>query len=246
MMQSLHPIEMEVTYEDELNPTKNTRVVKLGDKVLSEREIEEEERDRVLMYDLFQGAQALRLAEKLERERDQYCEELYQFSYGVCSYDSEGAPYLTKTDSIVFQIIDLKDSYDKRIKKLKKRYNAFRSLLSTLTEEDSQILRDYFERGRKVEYEFLRACIGRVRKPIESYQKTQEKQLDAEAMDAFKEQRRLKRENDIKEQQEEQKQLSIGKKHCLINGEFVYLTEEEYEDYLKGGTEYDRNPLCML
>ena len=167
-MQGIHPVELTAVYIKEnnswLGATEERRDVFLGSRQLSPREVTHEETQRVLMYDLYLGAQAYKLALKFEDERQEYFDSLYDFSYGVsCLSDLTDEPvFIGNTESRAIRIIEEKEAYDKRIEKLKKRYRGFRRLLDGLNEEDEHLLRRYFEYGHRVDYEQVRASISRL------------------------------------------------------------------------------------
>lgn len=171
-MRQLHPVELtevySVTQAQDLwlgsSGISRKRQVFLGDKVLTSKELEYEETQRVVIYDLYLGAQAYKLALKFEDEREEYFDSLYDFSYGVsCLSDLTDQPvFIGNTESHAMRIIDEKEAYDKRIEKLKNRYKGFRMLLSGLNDEDEHLLRRYFEYGHRVDYEQVRACINRL------------------------------------------------------------------------------------
>lgn len=224
-MRQIHPYDIEAIYTDE-NKAKQNRTVLLNNQMLSEKEVEEEENQRVLMYDLYLGAQSLKLAKKMERERKEYFESLYEFSYGISNVTDEPL-YLGSTESKALNIIDEKESYDLKITKLKERYSRFKGVLSGLNLYDSNLLRNYFENGYRVDYEELRACIGRLSSHLNVQEEAREKALDAEAVEDLREYRKQNPEKFRKEI----KPIEPGQKHFNIDGRFVYMTDEGYRNY---------------
>jgi len=169
-MRQLHPVEITAVYTRAdnlwLGGTEERRDVFLGSRQLSASEVTREETQRVLMYDLYLGAQALKLALKFMNERKEYFESLYDFSYGVsCLSDITDQPvFIGNTESHAMRIIDEKEAYDKRIEKLMERYRGFKKIIGGLSEEDQHLLIRYFEYGHRVDYEQVRACINRLSK----------------------------------------------------------------------------------
>jgi len=233
-MVELHPVELESVYANEDLKSKEERKVILNGVVLTEKEIDSEEKQRIAMYDLYLGAQSLRLAQQLEHERNDYFESLYDFSYGVVNLSDEPV-FMGSTESKALYIIDEKKSYDLKIIKLKERYSRFRGLLSGLDKHDVHLLRNYFEHGHKVDYETLRMTINRISKYLNEQEVARGKALDAEAAEEYAEElktRRIKEGRAIAKQNE-------GKQQYLIDGVFVYMSQEEYEKYMKVKKEED-------
>lgn len=177
-MQQIHPYEFEVIYQDEQNKKKEERTVLMNGQVLTNKEVDKEETQRVLMYDLYLGAQSLALAKKMEQEREEYFASLYDFSYGISNLTEEPL-YLGSTDSNAIKIIEQKETYNKKIVRLKERYSRFRALLLNFNEGDRYLLRCYFEYGQKRNYEEIQACVRRLEKHINRIEKAQEYILDS-------------------------------------------------------------------
>lgn len=220
---NLYAEGLEVTYTDSGN-SKEERVVYLNGVVLSDEEVEQEEEQNIAMRDLYLGAQSLKLAKKMERERQEYFESLYDFSYGVSNITEEPY-YLGSTESNALRIIDQKESYNLKIVKLKERYSHFRGVLSGLNESDSNLLRNYFENGYKVEYEELRACISRLSSYLYEHGEARRKSLDAEAMKRYVQDRKTRRIADSKSDAKQNE----GKQQYLIDGKFIYLDDNSHK-----------------
>lgn len=187
-------------------------------------ELEQEEQQNIVMYDLYLGSQSLKLAIKMQRERQEYFESLYEFSYGVMNLAEEFV-YRGNTESEAINIIVLKETYDLKITKLKERYSRFRGVLRGLNENDSNLLRNYFENGYKVEYEELRACISRLSSYLNEQEEARGKSLDAEAMEKYIEDRkagRIANSKSIAKQNE-------GKQQYLIDGKFIYMDDNSHK-----------------
>lgn len=165
-MQQLHPVELTEVYIENQNSwfSDPVRQVFLGDKQLTKAEVVCEEEQRVLMHDLYLGAQSLKLALKFVDERKEYFESLYDFSYGVSYLSDLTDPsiFIGTTESHAMRIIDEKEAYDKRIKKLLERYRGFKKIIGGLREDDQDLLIRYFEYGHKLSYELIRECIHRL------------------------------------------------------------------------------------
>jgi len=187
---------------------------------------EQEETENILMQDVHQAAQSLNAALKMERERLEYFESLYDFSYGVSNLTEEPV-YLGSTESKALYIIDQKQAYEMRIGKLKERYSRFKGLVRGLPNNDKRMITNYFEHGHKVDYDELRACINRVSKYMEEAEEAREKALDHEAAQKYAVERKMQRIEKSRASIKENE----GKKQYLINGRFEYMTDKEYQLY---------------
>lgn len=231
-MRQIHPVEIEVLYQDE-QKLKENRVVTLNKRTLTEKEVEEEENRRILMTDLYLGASSLQLAKKMEAEREDYFISLYSFSYGVSQHE-EDSFYLAKTDSIALQIIEKKEIYDKRIAKLKEKYHLYRNFLNEFEKGDVYLIRSYFEFNEKVDYKVLRECFDRMYFKLLGLEEKQDNLLELRAVEEYRQFADSKRSiQSVKKESDSQQVTPIaneneGKHEYLIAGEFVYLTEKEY------------------
>lgn len=228
-MQQIHPYEFEVIYQDEQVKTKEERTVTMNGQVLTNKEVDKEETQRVLIYDLYLGAQSLSLAKKMEQERDEYFASLYDFSYGISNLTEEPL-YLGSTDSNAIKIIEEKETYNKKIVRLKERYSRFRALLLNFKEQDRQLLRSYFEHGQKKNYEEIQACVRRLEKYISRIEKAREKMLERQTMDDYQEQLKSIRAQQGRENF--QTNWDEQKQQHLVDGRFVYMSKQEYQDHM--------------
>ena len=126
-----------------------------------------EARIRNTMYCLWKDATSKELAKYLERSAEQYFRELYEFSYGVTSYEDVS---ITKgTERLALMIIAEKENRKRQIDRLKRAYERFCSILDSLPAQDVEVLQQYFLERKKVEYELLRVVIKKHLKYIEAY-----------------------------------------------------------------------------
>lgn len=114
---------------------------------------------RELMYFLWLDAQANKLARHLETKMEAHFEELYEFSYGVTFYDNAEHPTPKRTEALALMIIDEKEGYKKRIKRLGVQHKRFKGICDLLFPYDRELFISYFERAEKVDYERLREAI---------------------------------------------------------------------------------------
>lgn len=173
-----------------------------------------EMRIRAIMYSLWMDAQSKKLADFLQKKQTAHFTQLYEFSYGVPMYDSEFS--LPKdAESIALRIIDEKQAYMKRNEHLHLRYERFKEISNNLHSSAKQILVDYFEYKKKVDYELLRSTLKKHLKTIERIYKDDEESKEADA-----------------DNQEDERQAKLGCKSYLINRRKVYMMPEEYATHV--------------
>ncbi|QFF98786.1 hypothetical protein PB01_08045 [Psychrobacillus glaciei] len=175
-----------------------------------------EQRIRRVMYNLWMDAQSQRLAKHLQRKQVAHFEELYEFSYGVPMYDKEYAGIPRDTESLAIRIIDEKQAFIKRNEHLYLRYERFKEITNNLPASSKQILVDYFEYRKKIDYELLRNTLKKHLKAIERIYKADEESKEAEA-----------------ENQEDERQAKLGCKAYLINRRKVYMIPEDYAAHVE-------------
>ncbi|MGA3678150.1 hypothetical protein [Lysinibacillus sp. RS5] len=127
-----------------------------------------EARIRNTMYCLWKDATSKELAKYLKRSAEQYFQELYEFSYGVTSYDA-GVSITKGTERLALMIIAEKENRKRQIDRLESAYERFNSILDSLPPQDVEVLQQYFKERKKVDYELLREVVKKYLKFIESY-----------------------------------------------------------------------------
>ena len=174
-----------------------------------------EGRIRAIMYNLWMDAQSKKLANHLQRKQDAHFAQLYEFSYGVTRYEEDY--FLPKgTEKLALMIIDEKRAFEKRIKRLYRRYDRFKNLTDKLEPSSKDIIVGYFEHGQKFEYELLRNTLTKHLKEIERVYNDDERSQD-EAADRL----------------EDEYQAEQGKERYLIGRKYVYMKPSEYATYLE-------------
>lgn len=127
-----------------------------------------EARIRNTMYCLWKDATSKELAKYLKQSAEQYFQELYEFSYGVTSYDEDVS--ITKgTERLALMIIAEKENRKRQIDRLERAYERFCSILESLPTQDVEVLQQYFIERKKVDYELLRGVVKKHLKFIEVY-----------------------------------------------------------------------------
>ncbi|WP_427108459.1 hypothetical protein [Lysinibacillus xylanilyticus] len=127
-----------------------------------------EARIRNTMYCLWKDATSKELAKYLKRSAEQYFQELYEFSYGVTSYDVDVS--ITKgTERLALMIIAEKENRKRQIDRLERAYERFLSILDSLPSQDVEVLQKYFKERKKVDYDLLRGIVKKHLKFIEAY-----------------------------------------------------------------------------
>ena len=127
-----------------------------------------EARIRNTMYCLWKDATSNELAKYLKRSAEQYFQELYEFSYGVTSYD-ENVSITKGTERLALMIIAEKENRKRQIDRLERGYERFCSIMDSLPTQDVEVLQQYFIERKKVDYELLREVVKKHLKFIETY-----------------------------------------------------------------------------
>ncbi|MBL3728935.1 hypothetical protein JIN86_04835 [Lysinibacillus sp. HST-98] len=127
-----------------------------------------EARIRNTMYCLWKDATSNELAKYLKRSAEQYFQELYEFSYGVTSYD-ENVSITKGTERLALMIIAEKENRKRQIDRLERGYERFCSIMDSLPTQDVEVLQQYFIERKKVDYELLREVVKKHLKFIEVY-----------------------------------------------------------------------------
>ena len=126
-----------------------------------------EARIRNIMYCLWKDSTSKELAKYLKQSAEQYFQELYEFSYGVTSYEDVS---ITKgTERLALMIIAEKENRKRQIDRLERAYERFRAILDSLPSQDVEVLQQYFIERKKVDYELLRGVVRKYLKFIEAY-----------------------------------------------------------------------------
>lgn len=119
-----------------------------------------EHKVRKSMYSLWMDANANKLANYLEKKQVAHFNQLYEFSYGIPTYDND-VPFSSRTDTLAVMIIDEKAAYMKRLKRIRLQYKRFNEICASISVEDKELFISYFEQSEKVDYETLRKAMIR-------------------------------------------------------------------------------------
>jgi len=91
-----------------------------------------EGRIRNTLYNLWKDYTSDELANYLERTAERYFQELYEFSYGVTSYDDDC--WLAKgTERLALMVVAEKENRRRKIERLRHGYKRFNSILAQFT-----------------------------------------------------------------------------------------------------------------
>lgn len=183
-----------------------------------------EMRIRAIMYNLWMDAKSKKLADFLQKKQAAHFAELYEFSYGVPMYDSEYSPP-RDAESLALMIIDEKQAFIKRNEHLYLRYERFKNITNDFPTSSKQVLVDYFEHSKKMDYELLRNTLKKHLRVIELIYQEDEDSKEADA-----------------DEQEDERQAALGCEGYLIDRKKVYMTPEEYELH-KVNEKYESNKL---
>ncbi|PIC75040.1 hypothetical protein [Sporosarcina sp. P17b] len=176
---------------------------------------QEEARIRSVMYNLWMGAQSKHLAKRMKDRQAAHYEQLYEFSYGVVSYDPEDR-MVKGTENIALMIIDEKRAFAKRIANLYAEHDTFRSIMASLDEPSRRILTQYFMHHNKVDYETLRQALKKNLNKIEKVFKSDEQ-----------------RKEDRADREEEEEQAALGRVPVMVGRVKVFMSKEEHQRHIE-------------
>lgn len=79
---------------------------------------------------------------------ERYFQELYEFSYGVTSYDDDC--WLAKgTERLALMIVAKKENRRRQIERLRKGYKRFNMILEQLPTKDNEVLQAFYMKRQK-------------------------------------------------------------------------------------------------
>jgi len=126
-----------------------------------------EGRIRNILYNLWKDSTSDELANYLERTAERYFHELYEFSYGVTSYDDDC--WLAKgTERLALMVVAEKENRRRQIERLRKGYKRLLSILEQLPSQDTKVLQQFYMKRQKMDYELLRGIIKKHLTTIEA------------------------------------------------------------------------------
>ena len=186
----------------------------------------------VTEWQLFHLAKALTRAKRLEKQRADFHEELYETI--ICSSVSldELNPQMmsSATDTQAIRIIEAKERYDRLIQSEYDRHVRWRQLLEWVGDNDRLIMIRYFEKKKSVQPKIINRLLSKIEKRLDQQEKrTEQERTEKSTADFRAYQEATKAFRKVREPTEELE----DKQQYLINGRFVYMTPEEYETYAK-------------
>lgn len=184
------------------------------------------EKNNTNEWQLFHLAQALTRAKKLERNRAEYFQSLYsRIIYPCFNLDYlNPRPGSAAPDTQAIKLIKSQKRYDRKIRKEYERHVRWRAILEWTSESDKHIMIRYFQKKKYVNPKTINRILTEVEQLLEGQEKEIEVQRDEQAKQDYMEymKNKVKHSRPVEE-------LQSDKEKYLINGEFVYLTKEEYE-----------------
>lgn len=184
--------------------------------------------DALNKWQMFYLSQSLTRARRLEKQREDYYEEIYNtITYSAMRLDEslEGIQSHA-TDAQAIRLIEMQERHDRRIRREYARYVRWQGILEWVDENERIILIRYFQKKKHVQPKIIRRILDRIDKRLQAQEKQIEKELDAKAQDRFNKLDKHNNKNKVVQQAAEDE----GKRRYLINGEFILMTEEEYAE----------------
>lgn len=177
------------------------------------------------LWELQDSARSMEKALKLEKNKQAYFQSLYDdiryFANRYCEpATSEGLPPSTEYQAL--EILDAKESYNRRIARNKEKYIRWTVFLQMLTPGTADILKRRIELKETVDEVALRFAMKEGCKLWEKLEYGRGKSLDAEANDYL---------TYMRESFPELFKKPQTKGTYEIDGKMVLMTRSDYEDY---------------
>lgn len=176
-------------------------------------------------------AQSLTRAKRLEKHRGMYFKEIYEtIIYSSARFDDGYTRHLSSaTDIQAIRIIELKERYDKRVQQEYDRHVQWCELLEWANERDRLIMIRYFQKKKYVDPKVITRLLYRIEKRLNEEYRRIEMERNELAKEKYKEYRSDNIDKFIVTPSPDR----MNKQQYLINGRFVYMTEEEYQEHLQ-------------
>lgn len=185
-------------------------------------------------WQLFHIAQALTRAKRLEKNREVFHEELYSMIHTpTVQYGHEHEPSnigglgTKSVESQAIRIIELKERYDKKIQVEYDRHVRWRNLLEWLDNNEKHIMIRYFEKKKSVQPKIINRLLSKIEKQLDLEEKRIEQERTEQSTAEFRIYQELTkafRKTSVPTESEDKQQY-------IINGQFVYMTQDEYTDH---------------
>lgn len=180
-------------------------------------------------WQLFFLAAALTRAKRLEKNRADHYQTLYEnILYPCVHYDKEftgntGSPAV---DIQAIRLGESKERYDRKIKREYERFLRWQDLLTWVEPQEKILLVRYFQKKKSVRPEIISRLLSKIEKRLER----DERRIEQERL----EQSIADYERYLQKTQSFRKAIHSpvddgDKKQYLIGGSFVLLTVEEYQ-----------------
>ena len=181
----------------------------------------------VIKWQIFHLSQALTRAKRMEKHRAEWFEELYEsIVYPSVNLDyNNPVMHSAKVDNQAIRIIGLKERYDKKVQQEYEKHLRWKDLLAWAGESDKHLLIRYFQKKKYLEPHIVLSLLTRLHERIEH----EEFMMEMEGNERAKEEFKIHRKDFADKYAERVPLDGMNKKQYLVNGEFVYMTPEEYE-----------------
>ncbi|WP_131272623.1 hypothetical protein [Jeotgalibacillus soli] len=150
-----------------------------------------------ILYFISSDAEGLIKAKELEEHREDYFQDLYDFSFGVGKYDKEYG-FSSDTAFFAIEIVSAKSNYEKQVKKQKDKYNRFWRVVNMMPPIDAAVFKKAFIQQVTVNTNRLREIISEHISDLEKIYPDDEEELSFEGEEGARllgitEEKRLKR-----------------------------------------------------
>ena len=182
-------------------------------------------------WQLFHLAKALTRAKRLEKQRADFHEELYDcIIYPSVQLDQLLArEHSSATDSQAIRIVEAKERYERLVHKEYAKHIRWQSLLEWLDEHDQIIMIRYFEKRKSVQPKIISRLLSKIEVRLEQEERRIEQEREEQAEADYK--RYQKQTQSFRKVVRSPVDDGQARRQYLINGSFIHLTVEEYVAY---------------
>lgn len=187
-------------------------------------------------------AKAYTRARRLVELREEFHHELYEAIVipGIQYGDERQHNRNPNTDAQAIRIIEMKERYEKKIKKEFRLARTWMTIISEwVTERERYVLIRYFQKEKPMDPEIIQPIIRKIKRKLAVLESKIVEERNKQAMDEFKEFR--EKNNDLFASESVDIPHEPTKKHhVLLNGRFVYMTDDEFTEHERKEKEHQQ------
>lgn len=139
-------------------------------------------------WQLYFLAESLTRAKRLEKQREEFHEELYEtIIYPSVQLDqSLERVHSHATDSQAIRIVEAKERYDRKIQREYERFLRWQDLLTWVEPQEKILLVRYFQKKKFVQPKIISRLLSKIEKRLEEEEKQIEQERTKQSIEDFK------------------------------------------------------------